>query len=110
MRLLDDCVQDTGFFRSFGGSWDTPYGEFFLSWYSGMLLAHGERMLRVATSVFNVRRPQCCTLSNHMNSAQSIVNVGPAAFPPLGRPQVHGSPIRPAVGSCSAACDSLLAW
>jgi hypothetical protein len=46
--------QETGFFCSWGGSWDSPYGRFFLSWYSGALLDHGDRMLRAAASVFNV--------------------------------------------------------
>ncbi|EIE25773.1 glycoside hydrolase [Coccomyxa subellipsoidea C-169] len=43
--------EETGFFRGMGGSWDTPYGAFFLAWYSGALLAHGERLVKVATSV-----------------------------------------------------------
>ena len=47
-------LQETGFFCSWGGSWDSPYGRFFLSWYSGALLEHGDRMLRAATSIFNV--------------------------------------------------------
>ena len=36
---------ETGFFMSQGGSWDTDYGHFFLSWYSGMLLQHAQRIL-----------------------------------------------------------------
>lgn len=43
--------EDTDFFRREGG-WNTPYGEFFLGWYSGMLLAHGERILGSAESIF----------------------------------------------------------
>ena len=70
-------VQETGFFRSWGGSWDTPYGQFFLSWYSGVLIAHGERIVSMAASIFNTLHPQRCTLSNHMNSSQSIINAGP---------------------------------
>ncbi|OEL28940.1 Inactive beta-amylase 9 [Dichanthelium oligosanthes] len=30
----DSC----GFFRERGGSWETPYGDFFLSWYAGQLI------------------------------------------------------------------------
>ncbi|GFP96181.1 beta-amylase 1 chloroplastic [Phtheirospermum japonicum] len=44
--------EDTNFFRKEGGGWDGPYGEFFLSWYSQMLLDHGERLLQSAKRVF----------------------------------------------------------
>ncbi|CAL0330864.1 unnamed protein product [Lupinus luteus] len=40
------------FFRNKGGSWNTPYGEFFLKWYSDMLLLHGERICREAETIF----------------------------------------------------------
>ncbi|MCO5564804.1 hypothetical protein L7F22_018472 [Adiantum nelumboides] len=43
--------EDTDFFRREGG-WNSPYGEFFLGWYSNMLLAHGERILVAAESIF----------------------------------------------------------
>lgn len=86
-RMTD--AQETGFFRGLGGSWDTPYGAFFLSWYSGALLAHGERLIRLATSIFNTLQPRRCTLSNHINSAQSIVNVGPAYGSPGGLQARH---------------------
>lgn len=43
--------ESTEFFRA-GGSWKTPYGEFFLGWYSGMLLLHGERICREAETIF----------------------------------------------------------
>jgi beta-amylase len=46
-----DWPEDTPFFRREGG-WNTPYGEFFMSWYSQMLLEHGERILSAATGVF----------------------------------------------------------
>jgi hypothetical protein len=46
--------EETGFFRGWGGRWDTEYGRFFLGWYSQALLEHGERMLAAAGSVFNV--------------------------------------------------------
>ncbi|KAJ6838152.1 inactive beta-amylase 9 [Iris pallida] len=41
-----------GFFKDGGGSWESPYGDFFLSWYSGQLLAHGDRLLGLASKVF----------------------------------------------------------
>ncbi|XP_028774697.1 beta-amylase 3, chloroplastic [Neltuma alba] len=32
--------------------WNTPQGKFFLEWYSGMLLLHGERICREAETIF----------------------------------------------------------
>ncbi|XP_078429072.1 beta-amylase 3, chloroplastic-like [Wolffia australiana] len=34
------------------GSWNTPYGHFFLEWYSTMLLVHGERLSIAADAIF----------------------------------------------------------
>ncbi|KAF5203310.1 Beta-amylase [Thalictrum thalictroides] len=45
--------EDTQFFRRENGGWDSPYGKFFLSWYSQMLLDHGERILSNAQSIFH---------------------------------------------------------
>lgn len=42
---------DTGFFRR-EGTWSTEYGHFFLEWYSGMLLEHGDRVMAAAEAVF----------------------------------------------------------
>ncbi|XP_047310274.1 beta-amylase 1, chloroplastic [Impatiens glandulifera] len=44
--------EDTTFFRKEGGGWNSEYGEFFLGWYSQMLLDHGERILTSAKSIF----------------------------------------------------------
>ncbi|KAK9082903.1 hypothetical protein Scep_029374 [Stephania cephalantha] len=44
--------EDTQFFRRENGGWSSPYGEFFLKWYSQMLLNHGERILSSAESIF----------------------------------------------------------
>lgn len=44
------CV-DT-FFKDQGGSWESPYGVFFLEWYSNQLVSHGHRILSLASSVF----------------------------------------------------------
>lgn len=41
-----------GFFAENGGSWETPYTDFFLSWYSSRLLSHGDCILSLATSTF----------------------------------------------------------
>ncbi|KAG8073411.1 hypothetical protein GUJ93_ZPchr0006g41370 [Zizania palustris] len=46
-----DWPEDTPFFRREGG-WNTAYGEFFMSWYSQMLLEHGERILSAASGVY----------------------------------------------------------
>nr|GMD97295.1 beta-amylase 3, chloroplastic [Ipomoea batatas]GME00009.1 beta-amylase 3, chloroplastic [Ipomoea batatas] len=43
--------EDTGFFRR-DGTWKTEYGQFFLEWYSGKLLEHGDRILTAAAGVF----------------------------------------------------------
>ncbi|CAA3021001.1 inactive beta-amylase 9 [Olea europaea subsp. europaea] len=42
----------SGFFLEHGGSWEMPYGDFFLSWYSSQLISHGDRILSVAASTF----------------------------------------------------------
>lgn len=44
--------EDTPFFKKEGGGWNSSYGEFFLSWYSQLLLDHGNRILSSATSIF----------------------------------------------------------
>ncbi|KAK9915577.1 hypothetical protein WJX75_001044 [Coccomyxa subellipsoidea] len=99
--------EETGFFRGMGGSWDSPYGDFFMSWYSGALLAHGERLIKIATSVFHTLHPRRCTITNHNNSAQSIVNVGPAYGSPGGL-QAPSSPAllsTPGMSTDSAAAS-----
>ncbi|KAG8372800.1 hypothetical protein BUALT_Bualt12G0104700 [Buddleja alternifolia] len=45
--------EDTNFFKKGGGGWSSQYGEFFLSWYSQMLLDHGERILQSAKGIFD---------------------------------------------------------
>lgn len=42
----------TNFFKN-GGSWESPYGDFFLSWYSNLLIAHGDRLLSLASLTFS---------------------------------------------------------
>ena len=44
---------DTAFFVSSGGSWNTDYGHFFLSWYSGLLLQHADRILAAASEALS---------------------------------------------------------
>ncbi|KAL8479659.1 hypothetical protein ACS0TY_026017 [Phlomoides rotata] len=43
--------EDTGFFRK-DGTWNSEYGQFFLEWYSGKLLDHGEKILQAAQTTF----------------------------------------------------------
>ncbi|PKA50275.1 Beta-amylase 3, chloroplastic [Apostasia shenzhenica] len=47
--------EETGFFRQ-EGTWNTEYGNFFLAWYSGELLLHGDRILAAAQSIFRHTR------------------------------------------------------
>ncbi|CAM8903902.1 unnamed protein product [Rhodiola kirilowii] len=49
---LSQNHEETEFFKSDEGSWNTPYGKFFLGWYSNMLLLHGERICREAETIF----------------------------------------------------------
>ncbi|GAV70453.1 Glyco_hydro_14 domain-containing protein [Cephalotus follicularis] len=44
--------EDTQFFRKENGGWTSPFGEFFLTWYSQFLLDHGERILSSAKAIF----------------------------------------------------------
>lgn len=91
-------VQETPFFRGWGGSWDTPYGRFFLSWYSGALLAHGERLVAAATSVFTTAAAPRCTLATHSAPERSIGDCAygiPGLLPspaPAADPGAPGSP------------------
>lgn len=50
--VYDQCPISGGFFVENGGSWASPYGDFFLSWYSDKLIHHGDRVLSLATSTF----------------------------------------------------------
>ncbi|KAA0033462.1 hypothetical protein IC582_026946 [Cucumis melo] len=48
----DEMPYSNNFFKDNGGSWESHYGDFFLSWYSSELIAHGDRLLSLASSVF----------------------------------------------------------
>ncbi|XP_059275816.1 beta-amylase 3, chloroplastic-like [Lycium ferocissimum] len=43
--------EDTGFFQR-DGTWNSEYGQFFLEWYSGKLLEHGDRILAAGKSIY----------------------------------------------------------
>ncbi|KAJ0977671.1 hypothetical protein J5N97_013145 [Dioscorea zingiberensis] len=49
----NETPNSDGFFKDHGGSWEAPYGQFFLSWYSNLLLGHGDRVLSIASKVFD---------------------------------------------------------
>lgn len=49
----DEAPNVRNFFKDQGGSWETPYGDFFLSWYSNQLISHGDRLLSMASCVFS---------------------------------------------------------
>lgn len=49
----NSAVWETGFFVSHGGSWASDYGHFFLSWYTGQLVAHADRIVGAAAQVLN---------------------------------------------------------
>lgn len=48
---------DTGFFRR-DGTWNSEYGQFFMDWYSGKLLQHGDRILAAAKEIFQGTGPK----------------------------------------------------
>ncbi|KAH7549712.1 hypothetical protein ACOSQ2_025640 [Xanthoceras sorbifolium] len=43
--------EDTGFFRR-DGTWKSEYGQFFMEWYAGKLIQHGDRILAAAKGIF----------------------------------------------------------
>ncbi|CAH9061686.1 unnamed protein product [Cuscuta epithymum] len=45
-------TSSTNFFKEIGGSWESTYGDFFLSWYSKQLITHGDRLLSLASTTF----------------------------------------------------------
>lgn len=49
----DESPISNNFFKENWGSWETPYGDFFLSWYSSQLISHGDRLLSLAASTFS---------------------------------------------------------
>lgn len=49
----DQPPNSNSFFSDQGGSWESPYGDFFLSWYSNQLISHGNRLLSLASSIFS---------------------------------------------------------
>ncbi|KFK38077.1 hypothetical protein AALP_AA3G066800 [Arabis alpina] len=50
---LYDQEPNSSRFLSDGGSWESEYGDFFLSWYSSLLVSHADRVLSLAGSTFS---------------------------------------------------------
>lgn len=48
----DESPNSNSFFKDNGGSWESPYGDFFLSWYSSQLISHGNCLLSLASTTF----------------------------------------------------------
>eukprot|EP00271_Cylindrocystis_brebissonii_P002065 TRINITY_DN12408_c0_g3_i1.p1 TRINITY_DN12408_c0_g3~~TRINITY_DN12408_c0_g3_i1.p1 ORF type:complete len:458 (-),score=63.23 TRINITY_DN12408_c0_g3_i1:132-1346(-) len=74
---------ETGFYGGFDGNYASAYGHFFLEWYSGALVQHGERMLQAAHDAFsrpsaNQTKPALSSgsgsplLSSHATSTNSL--------------------------------------
>lgn len=49
----DQQPMTSKFFKENEGSWETTYGDFFLSWYSEQLTSHGSRLLSLASETFH---------------------------------------------------------
>ncbi|KAG6668184.1 inactive beta-amylase 9 [Carya illinoinensis] len=56
----DQSPNSNNFFRDNGGSWDSLYGDFFLSWYSNQLISHGNLLLSLAASTFSESAATVC--------------------------------------------------
>ena len=71
---------DTSFFVSSGGSWNTDYGHFFLSWYSGLLLQHADRILAAASEALSrpgrARRATKVLKVSLQASSKTLVKLG----------------------------------
>lgn len=48
-------LYSNNFFKD-GGSWESTYGDFFLSWYADQLITHGDSLLSFAASTFDDTR------------------------------------------------------
>ncbi|KAF5827053.1 beta-amylase [Dunaliella salina] len=81
---------ETSFFTSQGGSWSTPYGHFFLSWYSGNLIRHTERILTAAHAVLNKRgRPRSLRVIKEATDGHMVYEFQPACHLGIKLAGVH---------------------
>lgn len=79
--------EETGFYNH-EGSWDSPYGRFFLEWYSRSLMQHGDRLMGTARRVFQEYQSR----SMHRPSSSSAPSPSGrgADAPSSGQPHSHG--------------------
>ncbi|KAF8017019.1 hypothetical protein BT93_H2275 [Corymbia citriodora subsp. variegata] len=56
----DASPSSNSFFKDHGGSWESPYGDYFLSWYSNLLVRHADRLLSLASSAFGDSEVAIC--------------------------------------------------
>lgn len=79
----NSAAWETGFFVSQGGNWDSDYGHFFLSWYSGLLLQHADRVLEVASEALNKRGRPCRLKRQRQVRVRTVeMGQGQAVSPP----------------------------
>ena len=71
---------ETGFFRNDGGSFETEYGKFFLTWYSGELIRHADGILGRAREILSQPgRPRDVTTVRESVDGGSLYVFEPAA-------------------------------
>ena len=92
-----NCLpHDTGFFCA-NGNWASDYGRFFLNWYSGELISHGDRMLTIASEVFglpgdsNGRNKEDPTSAVTSNVPKEGSSSGEASIVPISKQSTSGS-------------------
>ncbi|KIZ05231.1 hypothetical protein MNEG_2733 [Monoraphidium neglectum] len=70
---------ETGFFVSQGGNWQTEYGHFYLSWYSGHLVAHADRILGAAAAALSKPgRPRLLRSAIELDDGHVVYEFEPA--------------------------------
>ncbi|KAI8465551.1 MAG: beta-amylase [Monoraphidium minutum] len=70
---------ETGFFVSQGGNWQTEYGGFYLSWYSGLLVKHADRILGAAAAALNKPgRPRLLRSAVELDDGHVVYEFEPA--------------------------------
>lgn len=72
-------AEETGFFSSRNGSWETEYGDFFLRWYSEQLTAHADRVLGAARKIIRERcRPRVIKEARELSDGGTLYVFEPA--------------------------------
>ncbi|KAE9453219.1 hypothetical protein C3L33_14884, partial [Rhododendron williamsianum] len=95
----DELPNSNNFVKENGGSWETTYGNFFLSWYSNNLTSHLDRLLSLTSSTFRIIRqslikPRVVAKTNcnglqktwgEVSGQNSSISGGPNAFDQIKR-------------------------